>query len=144
MDDRHRFRAPPASGIGGKPFPDVFYTFVRDPHGLWHDTCRSPWGFFSIDFFALTHSWLLLRRSILLLARFLSHTGSDFLAQRPCYGNADLIAEPAFPYSVFCRLPARKNGQQSFYPLLPVHELTKACAFRLVNLYRWLTCSFCF
>ena len=22
--------------------------------------------------------------------------------------------------------PARKNGQQSFYPLLPVHELTKA------------------
>ena len=39
---------------------------------------------------------------------------------------------------------SRKNGQQSFYPLLPVHELTKACAFRLINLYRWLTCSFCF
>ena len=38
------------------------------------------------------------------------------------YGNADLIAEPAFPYSVFRRLPARKNGQQSFYPLLPVHQ----------------------
>lgn len=31
---------------------------------------------------------------------------------------------------------SRKNGQQSFYPLLPVHELTKACAFRLVNPYR--------
>jgi len=29
MDDRHRFRAPPASGIGGKPFPDVFYAFER-------------------------------------------------------------------------------------------------------------------
>ena len=114
MDDRHRFRAPPASGIGGKPFPDVFYTFVRDPHGLWHDTCRSPWGFFSIDFFALTHSWLLLRRSILLLARFLSHTGSDFLAQRPCYGNADLIAEPAFPYSVFRRLPRTQKRAAKF------------------------------
>lgn len=53
--------------------------------------------------------------------------------------NTELIAEPAFPYSVFRRLPARKNGQQSFYPLLPVHELTKACAFCPVNLYR-LSC----
>ena len=26
----------------------------------------------------------------------------------------------------FTDFPARKNGQQSFYPLLPVHELTKA------------------
>lgn len=34
---------------------------------------------------------------------------------------------------------SRKNGQQSFYPLLPVHELTKACAFRLVKSYR-LSC----
>ena len=34
---------------------------------------------------------------------------------------------------------SRKNGQQSFYPLLPVHELTKACAFCPVNLYR-LSC----
>ena len=108
-------------------------------------------GIFSIGVsgkYTLTRSWLLLRRRILLPVRFLSHTGSDFLSQRPCYGNADLIAEPAFPYSVFRRLPARKNGQQSFYPLLPVHEQTKACAFRLVKLYRglraWLTCSFCF
>ena len=36
----------------------------------------------------------------------------------------------------FSLIFSRKNGQQSFYPLLPVHELTKACAFRLVKLYR--------
>lgn len=39
----------------------------------------------------------------------------------------------------FAGFPARKNGQQSFYPLLPVHELTKPCAFRPVKLYR-LSC----
>ena len=51
MDDRHRFRAPPASGIGGKPFPDVFLClYKKNPHGLWHDTCRSPWGFFLLAF----------------------------------------------------------------------------------------------
>ena len=51
----------------------------------------------------------------------------------------------------FTDFPAHKNGQQSFYPLLPVHEPTKTCAFRLVDLtgslggcHAWLICSFCF
>ena len=124
-----------------------FCAFVRKipmGYGMTHAAAHGDFSIGVSGKYTLTRSWLLLRRRILLPVRFLSHTGSDFLSQRPCYGNADLIAEPAFPYSVFRRLPARKNGQQSFYPLLPVHELTKACAFRLVNLYRWLTCSFCF
>ena len=131
-----------------KAFSGCFFMPLQEK-SPWAMACHMPqsMGIFSIGVsgkYTLTRSWLLLRRRILLLVRFLSHTGSDFLSQRPCYGNADWIAESAFPYSVFSRLPARKNGQQSFYPLLPVHELTKACAFRLVNLYRWLTCSFCF
>ena len=28
---------------------EFFYVFVRNPHGLWQDTCQGPWGF-SIDF----------------------------------------------------------------------------------------------
>ena len=51
----------------------------------------------------------------------------------------------------FTDFPAHKSGQQSFYPLLPVHEPTKTCAFRLVDLteslggcHAWLICSFCF
>lgn len=50
----------------------------------------------------------------------------------------DQVPYKAVSFDPICVSPifSRKNGQQSFYPLLPVHELTKACAFRLVNLYR--------
>lgn len=57
----------------------------------------------------------------------------------------DQVPYKAVSFDPICVSPifSGKNGQQSFSTLLPVHELTKACAFRLVNLYR-LTCSFCF
>ena len=68
-------------------------------------------------------------------------TGMKAMDQVPC---KIVFFDPISVSLIF----SRKNGQQSFYPLLPVHELTKACAFRLMKLYRgfrgWLTCSFCF
>ncbi len=89
----------------------------KNPHGLWHDTCRSLWGFL------LT-----------------------------CLGKHRFQSQsPRSLTLYFTDFPARKNGQQSFYPLLPVHEPTKTCAFRLVDLtgslggcHAWLICSFGF
>ena len=53
----------------------------------------------------------------------------------------DQVPYKAVFFDPICVSPifSRKNGQQSFSTLLPVHELTKACAFRLVKLYR-LSC----
>ena len=97
MDDRHRFRAPPASGIGGKPFPDVFYAFVRKIPMGYGMTHAAVYGDFFID----------LSREIV----------RETLIQSQSPRSLTLY---------FTDFPARKNGQQSFYALLPVHELTKA------------------
>ena len=53
----------------------------------------------------------------------------------------DQVPYKAVSFDPICVSPifSRKNGQQSFSTLLPVHELTKACAFRPVNLHR-LSC----